>query len=302
VSPDALPLLAELNASPARFLTSRITVVSRTRKELIGLALVKLATSDPDSAAHQLDNKWGPQLSSEERNWLWGVLGRQAAQRLASDALTHFAKVSRDSDLTDDMLAWKARAALRTQKGADWPTVRAAIDAMGEETRRDPAWQYWKARALRASGGESQRAQAQKMLEGIASPRGFYEQLALEELGQKISVPAPPAPLTQEEKDAARANPTLQRGLQAIALGLRSEGVREWNYGTNLARPGGLAERELLAAAALACEREVWTAASTPASAPAPSSTSRSGSRRRSANRSCAAATRSAWTRLTSTA
>ncbi|RYY92691.1 MAG: lytic transglycosylase domain-containing protein, partial [Comamonadaceae bacterium] len=88
--------------------------------------------------------------------------------------------------------------------------------------------------------------------------RGFYEMLALEELGQKVTVPPRPAPLTAEEKDTARQNPSLNRGLYAIALGLRSEGVREWNYGTNLAKPGGLADRELLAAAQYACEREVW--------------------------------------------
>ena len=34
--------------------------------------------------------------------------------------------------------------------------------------------------------------------------------------------------------------------------------MREWNYTTNLARPGGMPDRELLAAAQLACEREVW--------------------------------------------
>ncbi|MFO1271812.1 MAG: lytic transglycosylase domain-containing protein [Rubrivivax sp.] len=41
--------------------------------------------------------------------------------------------------------------------------------------------------------------------------------------------------------------------MQLIALGLRSEGVREWNYTLR-----GLGDRGLLAAAALACEREVW--------------------------------------------
>lgn len=41
-------------------------------------------------------------------------------------------------------------------------------------------------------------------------------------------------------------------------LGLRSEGVREWNYATNLHNPGGMAERDLLAAADFACQREVW--------------------------------------------
>ena len=41
----------------------------------------------------------------------------------------------------------------------------------------------------------------------LASPRGFYEQLALEDLGHKITVPAKPAPLTQDEIRAARQHP-----------------------------------------------------------------------------------------------
>ncbi len=28
----------------------------------------------------------------EERNWVWGVIGKQAAQRLSSDAVTYFGK------------------------------------------------------------------------------------------------------------------------------------------------------------------------------------------------------------------
>jgi soluble lytic murein transglycosylase len=38
-----------------------------------------------------------------------------------------------------------------------------------------------------------------------------------------------------------------------LALGLRSEGVREWNFSLR-----GMNDRELLAAAERACEREVW--------------------------------------------
>ncbi|NUO73027.1 MAG: lytic transglycosylase domain-containing protein, partial [Frateuria sp.] len=258
IAPDALPALAEINASPSKFLLSRVTVASRVRKEMIGLALIKLATSDIDNAARLLDGKWGPQISPEERNWVWGVIARQSAQRLSPDALGYYARVSRDSDLSDDMLAWKARAALRAGPQPDWARLEAAIDSMSPELRRDPTWQYWKARALLASGRESHRAEAIKLLDGIASPRGFYEQLALEELGRPIAVPERPAPVTAEEMEAARNNPTLLRAVMAIALGLRNEGVREWNYGTNLARPGGLNDRELLAAAAFACEREIW--------------------------------------------
>jgi len=258
VAPEAVALLNELNASPARFLTSRVTAASRMRKEMIVLALIKLATSDADNAAGQLENKWGPQLTPEERNWVWGVLGKQAAQRLGADALDHYGKVSRDSDLSDDMLAWKVRAALRAGRLPNWNAVLSATAAMSDDLRREPTWVYWRARALNAAGGDERRAEAQKLFESIASVRGFYEQLALEELGQKITVPQKPAPLTAEERDAARTNGSLARGLHAIGIGLRSEGVREWNYGTNLARPGGMADRELLAAAQLACDREVW--------------------------------------------
>jgi len=97
-----------------------------------------------------------------------------------------------------------------------------------------------------------------------ASPalKGFYEQLALEELGRKVSTPSkPPAP-TAEELEVAKRNPSLQRALYAIAMGLRAEGVREWNYGTNLVNAQGqsglMTDRELLAAAQLACEHQVW--------------------------------------------
>jgi soluble lytic murein transglycosylase len=117
---------------------------------------------------------------------------------------------------------------------------------------------YWKARALQAQGGDDRRAQARQLFQSIGSTNGFYEELALEELGQKVTVPPRPQPPTDEEKAAARDNPGLQRALYAIGLGLRAEGVREWNYSTNLAKPGGMADRELLAAAQLACEREVW--------------------------------------------
>ena len=259
VAPEALPALRDLNASPTKFLRSKVVAASRVRRELVGLAVIKMATGDIEHAADLLENKWGPQMAADERDWIWGVIGRQAAQRLQPEANGYFARVTRDSSLSDELLQWKVRAALRAPRGTDWKAILGAVNAMSEETRSDPAWTYWKARALLAtSNTEAQRAQAQGLLEGIASPRGFYEQLALEGLGGAITVPPRPAPLTEAEKAAARRDPGLVRALYAIGIGLRSEGVREWNYTTNLHRGGGLGDRELLAAAQLACEREIW--------------------------------------------
>jgi soluble lytic murein transglycosylase len=140
----------------------------------------------------------------------------------------------------------------------EWKTVQASIDAMSEAQKQDPTWVYWKARALSAYGGDERRAQARTLYESIAGTRGFYELLALEELGQRAAVPTRPAPLTAEEKAAARNNLALGRALYAISIGLRPEGTREWNYATNLHDQGGMGDRELLAAADYACQREVW--------------------------------------------
>lgn len=288
VAPDAAGMVNDLNASPIKFLAGKHIALSKSRREIITLALIKMAIGDIEGAAFQLENKWGMQLNTEERNWVWGVIGRQTATRLgaapAGDALEYFAKVTKDSDLSDDMLGWKVRAALRAGNQPNWPLVLAAVNAMSEDARKDATWSYWKARALLATAPPDappkpavvattpgvvqtiptgitispQRAEALALLQSFASVRGFYEQLALEELGQKITVPAKPAPLTPEEKETARANPGLNRAAYAIAIGLRPEGAREWNYSTNLHQRGGMADRDLLAAAQFACDRQIW--------------------------------------------
>ena len=256
VAPDALPQLREALDAPTKYLTGRATARGKERQELVVLALVRMAMSDTAAAARLLDSKWGPQLSPEERNWLWGLIGKQSAIALSPDALGYFGNASRDADLTDDMLAWKTRAALRA---GQWKLAGRSIDAMSPAARQDSAWTYWRARALMSNRpGDEDRANARRLFESIAGTTGFYEQLALEELGERVVPPPAPAPLSDEEKAAARANPGLNRALYAILLGLRSEGVREWNYTTNLHTPGGMGERDLLAAADFACRQEVW--------------------------------------------
>jgi len=241
---------------PAKYLDKRIVAVTRNRKELAVLALIRLAASDPDQAARLLEHRWGLMLSSEEKDWTWAVIGKQAAQKLQDNASQYFAKVQRDSDLNDDLLTWKIRAALRS---AQWRQVLGATEALSPEAKQDPAWTYWRARALLATASaEAQRQQALELLRGMAGVRGFYEQLALEDLGQTVTVPPAPMPLTATEKAQAFANPGLQRALYAIQIGLRPEGNREWNYTTNLHTPGGMSDRDLLAAADLACQRQVW--------------------------------------------
>jgi soluble lytic murein transglycosylase len=233
-----------------------------TRKEEMLLDIIRLAASNADGAASMLQVKGGS-FSAEQKNWAWGAIGKLAALNQNSNSASYFANVNRDSDLNDDTLGWKVRATLRVSSKPNWTAVLNAINAMSEPTQKEAIWTYWKARALK-SKVESKHLlpEANALFERIASVRGFYEQLALEELGRKITAPERPPEVTLLEKAVTRQNAGLNRALKAISIGLRSEGVREWNYSTNLTnnngQAGGMNDRELLAAAQFACEREVW--------------------------------------------
>ncbi len=262
--------VGELLDDPRRYLAQRLRPVTTTGYDLALLALMRMAANDPDYTAGQIEQTWRHHLPLTLTATAWAQVGKQAALKqlpLAADysrrAWQAWEAASRRGALPpwgDDLLAWQVRAALR-QPDSDrlrWPLALRAIDAMSADTQRDATWVYWKARAQLATArpgaeGDALREAARAALQGIAPQLNFYGKLATEDLGGRITWPAPPQPLAADEREAARSRAGLARALQLIALGLRSEGVREWNYTLR-----GLGERELLAAAQWACEREVW--------------------------------------------
>ena len=266
VSVAAGSAITELTENPARYMTRNASTVSRTNAELTLLALMRMASNDPEAASGQLTERWDRALPNDLAAWAWASVAKQSAMKLQPEAADHYqraalssAKAGRELDWPDDTLAWKVRAALRADNGrARWQQVMQAINAMGAAEQRDTAWVYWKARALLAIAGDSQdsestRSSGRELLSGISNQVNFYAALAAEQLGQPVFMPARPEPLSAEERVATLQKPGLVRGLQLINLGLRSEGEREWNFTLR-----GMNDRELLAAAQLACDREVY--------------------------------------------
>ncbi|HEU5296803.1 MAG TPA: transglycosylase SLT domain-containing protein [Burkholderiaceae bacterium] len=258
--------VGELLDNPVRYLRRRGNGASPPGNELALLAIVRAATSDPDAAAGLMDERWHTALGPERAAWAWAVIGKQAALRLSIDAPQYYKRAfaslpssPRAAQWTDDMLAWAARSALRAGRNGDrWPMVLRAISSMSDSEQLESTWIYWKARALTATadegnGGDSQREAARALLASIAGPLTFYGKLAAEELGFVPELPSLAPTPSEADRAQARANPGLSRALQMISLGLRNEGVREWNFTLR-----GMSERELFAAAELACEREVW--------------------------------------------
>jgi soluble lytic murein transglycosylase len=257
--------VAEIFDGPARYLGKKAQTTPRVEAELAALALTRLAATDSESVAGMMVDRWEKALPSDLAAWTWASVARQSAIKLQPEAADQFLRAERihrkpkELELPDDLLAWKVRAALRADGGKPrWQQVMQAIDAMTPAEQKDPAWVYWKARALQALAKDSQEGEALKtssreLMTGIAGQLNFYGQLAAEDLGQPQSPPPRPAPPTPAERDAVASHPGFARALALISMGLRSEGVREWNFSIR-----GLSDRELLAAAQLACDREVW--------------------------------------------
>jgi len=253
--------------SPARFINTRAIALGHARSELASIALGRLAASDPAAAARLLEERWAGALGGEHGAWAWAQTAKQAALALRPESLewsrnawdTLKPKLRSQPDWSDETLGWHARAALRLGGATErWALALRAMDAMSPEERADPTWRYWRARALQAlakpgSAGDEQREHARVLLKGLSDELHFHGQLASEDLGTVQPLPPKPAAPTAPERDAARSHPGLQRALAALALGLRSEGVREWNFSLI-----GMSDRELLAAAQLACSREIW--------------------------------------------
>jgi len=247
--------------------------------ELSALAVMRMATNDPPAAARELQRPWATAMAPELAATAWAAVAKEAALNLQPDAFGYFShafalqqkntsKPTRPDQpekpepglWSDDTCAWAVRAALRSTAPAAerWALVATAIEAMSPIEQKEAVWVYWKARAIQVlaeagPAGDPARLVSRQMLGTIVSPLHFYGKLANEDLGGRLVLPAAPAALSVQERAAAQSNPGLTRALQMMAIGLRSEGVREWNFSLR-----GMSDRELLAAAQVACDREIW--------------------------------------------
>ena len=270
------PTLASIPLSIPTELEGPLNLLAFIRWASVDHAAAAAAIADPATRA-----RW--QWRAEEAAWAWAQLGRTAAWRLSPDAPSYYARAWTDLGMaagagelpagaaawSDETLAWMVRSAIRAATAGDasrWVQVEQAVSAMTPAQRNDATWLYWQARALQARAATTPpaqaavlRQQARELLLQVVDPLTFYGQLASEALHGRPPAPPPvPAPLNESELAAAEVEPGIDRSLRLLALGWRTEAVREWNFTLSRARAGGLSDRELLAVAEVACRREIW--------------------------------------------
>lgn len=212
--------------------------------QLYIIALGRIAKSNPAQAATYLTDN-ARQMTSQEVALGWAQIALAASYKLAPEALDYWRK-TKDAPLSQDAMQWKTRMALRS---GDWKMVRSTIEGMPPALRNDTTWVYWLGRALREDG---QAEAARRQFESISGNFSFYGQLALEELGQKITIPAGPVPPGAGEVAVMSQNTGFKRSLRFYQLNLRFEAIREWNWELRK-----MTDRQLLAAAEYARQADV---------------------------------------------
>jgi soluble lytic murein transglycosylase len=217
---------------------------TRAEHEIYLVAIGRMAHTSLKLAGIAL-RKNAPKLSAAEQATGWSNIALAASMALAPDAWD-FWKLAAGAPLSQEQFQWKARVALRR---GDWKQVRAAIEAMPRELRDDQAWSYWLGRALAAEGKHEEAETLYRRIDGQDS---FYGQLAMDELGKKVTIPPSARPSTPAELAQAAANPEFRRALRFFAMRLRFEGTREWNWALR-----GMSERQLLAAAEFARQNNI---------------------------------------------
>lgn len=234
-------LLSATSQNPARQLARPFDATNRAARETTMFAAYRLARTSPQQAAGHWSSMQS-KFTEEERAFVWGQIGLQGALRHHPETLSWYAKAG---DMSDYQLEWKARAALRA---GDWKTLIAAVDVMVKENQDSP-WRYWKARALKALGRE---AEALALLKPLSQEYIFYGQLALEELGGKVSTPPVAYTPTAADIQAMSQTPGLRRALALYGLGMRVEANREWIWTVR-----EMDDRKLITAAQVAKRNEI---------------------------------------------
>ena len=191
-------------------------------RDLALYALERAARSDA-AGVRAAWEKQRRHLPAADRLYGNARLAYHASRQLNPRALEWYREAD-SAPLSDAQRAWRIRAALRA---AAWPDVIATIDAMPPAEAQDPAWRYWKARALAAEG---RPADANAIYAGLADDLGFYGLLSAEALGRKLELTSTPLTPEADALTAFGARPAVQRVVKLVLLDMRAESQREWLY------------------------------------------------------------------------
>ncbi|MDD4978068.1 MAG: transglycosylase SLT domain-containing protein [Gallionella sp.] len=249
-SPHQFPIesIGSAASDPDRYLSKvKLDKANDGQRAVALFALQRLAKQSSDIAfAHWV--KIAAYFPVSEQHYFYSWLGYEAARDQEPHALPWY-RAAGNAPLNAQQSAWRVRAALRAK---DWAEVSRSINNMDAMQQRDPAWRYWKARALTEQGHP---AEAMQLFAPLSKEFNFYGQLANEELATSPIMGITPVTYTPTTQDIATmsALPGVQRTIALYRMDLRVDALEEWRWVVR-----NLNDKELLTAAEIAYRNEMY--------------------------------------------
>ena len=238
---STLQLWYSLYRQPKNLRDADLRIAKNRARPIAFNVAYRLARVEPQEAAQlwpQLIERF--EFNAEQQNRLRRRIALSFAFAGEAAALPWFENMPADS--SDDYVRyWRVRAALAQQ---DWPAVLHWIDQLKPEEKAEERWQYWRARALEATGDA---AQARELYVKVADSRSYEGFLAADRIQAPYSLENKPLQFTPTEIARFASKPAMQRAYQLLQLDRTLDARREW-----YAAVQNFDDRELQLAASLA--------------------------------------------------
>ena len=188
-------------------------------------------------------------LTAEQAGFAYGAAGETHAKSQNFGVALQLFNQADKAQLDTEQWEWYVRSALRFSR---WQDVNNIIAAMPSNMQNKEDWQYWRGRALAATG---QQGQAQGLYQKASkSGRNFYALMATEALGGKVNTQSNVKRASEAEQlraaqdgKIARAMTLYHSSVSANDRTMRGVAQQQWRYAVR-----DLNEPSLLAAAAMA--------------------------------------------------
>jgi soluble lytic murein transglycosylase len=191
-----------------------------------------LAAIDLDLAIHIWDGR--KHYLTADRRFLDQVDKKLALALAARRDNRAYNRLNALIDTDDKVRAAKIRAALFEQ---NWPHVLDALAALPVPEQHEPAWQYWLARALAATG---KLAQAQAIYNRLAEGRSFYGFLAADKVGKSYQIGDKPVVFDDKQRGWLANQADFRTAQEWMAQRRDVEARRQWWFAVSKLDNGSL--------------------------------------------------------------
>jgi soluble lytic murein transglycosylase len=218
-------LWLQVDRNPALIIDNPLLSGNEQQGRIFAHGVEKMLKSDLDLAIMLWDGR-KPGLAADGRTV--GQLERKLALALAHarDARA-YERLNRLLDVDAEVREWKVRAALLEQ---NWPHVAAAVSGLTPAEQQKPQWQYWRARALTATGNTQE---GQALYNRLSEDRSFYGFMAADAVNKPYAFADKPVFLAENALETL-ARETDFKTIQELSILNRDMAAKQqWWFTVN---------------------------------------------------------------------